>query len=316
MSFVQTELHRHLDVSLRIETLLKLAQERGLEPTSTSIEAFREKFIMKQPLADLASVLGQFTLFQHVLDRPEVLEQVAFEVVEDCRAEGTRKVELRFSPGFVCQFSKLPWQDALDGFEAGIRRALAKYPEMKAGLICIATRDLGYDAVDQTVEFFLKHQENFIGLDLAGDEAGWPAHRFEKTFCKARDAGANITIHAGEGSGPESVWEAMEILGAKRIGHGISSIQDPKLMEHLSRNGICLEMCPTSNWLTHAVNDLRDHPLPKLLRAGVPVCINTDDPGIFGADLQHEIEICRKVMGMSEAEITQCFEHADRASFI
>src|SRR4051794_35637211 len=99
---MQTELHRHLDVSVRLPTLLRLAQERGLEAQGTSVAAFGEKIILRKPLSDLSSVLATFTLFQHVLDRPEVMEQVAYEVVEDCRAEGTRKVELRFSPSFVC----------------------------------------------------------------------------------------------------------------------------------------------------------------------------------------------------------------------
>src|SRR5690349_1154333 len=101
MTVLQTELHRHLDVSVRSETMLKLAQERGLESQSTSLEEFRKKIFLKKPLTDLASVLATFSLFQKVLDRPEVLEEVAFEVIEDCYREGTRKVELRFSPSFV-----------------------------------------------------------------------------------------------------------------------------------------------------------------------------------------------------------------------
>src|SRR3712207_1280374 len=95
---LQTELHRHLDVSLRLTTLLELAQERGLEAKSTSLDGFRERLVMREPLTDLASVLAQFQLFQLVQDRPDVLERVAYEVIEDCRAEGTRRVELRFSP--------------------------------------------------------------------------------------------------------------------------------------------------------------------------------------------------------------------------
>ena len=316
MKAIQTELHRHLDVSLRIGTLLELAQARGFEPTSTSVDGFREKFIMKTPMADLGTVLAQFSLFQKVLDRPEVLERVAFETVEDCRNEGTRQVELRFSPRFVCQYSQLSWEVALDSFEAGMKRALAKYPDMKAGLICIASRDLGIDQVYKTVDFFLKNRTRFLAVDLAGDEKHYPGAQFEKAFQIAKDAGANITIHAGEGAGPDRVWEAIELLGAKRIGHGIASIQDPALMKHLAENQICLEVCPTSNWLTNAVTEMKNHPLPILLRAGVPVCINTDDPGIFGSYLPNEIRICREVLGMSEAEIDQCFAHAAKATFL
>jgi adenosine deaminase len=316
MTGLRTELHRHLDVSVRTSTLLELAQERGLEALSTSLEAFRAKHVMRKPLTDLATVLAEFTLYQHVLDRPEVLERVAFEVIEDVRREGTRAVELRWSPGFVCQLSHLPWEDALDGFEAGIRKALATYPEMKAGMLCIASRDLGADSVLRTVEFFLKHPGRFVGLDLAGPEEGYPARDFEGAFRKAKDRGARITVHAGEGSGPENVWDAIENLGATRIGHGIAAIQDRELMARLAKDAICLENCPTSNWLTQCVPDLAHHPLPRFLRAGVPVCINTDDPGIFGVTLPQEIEVCRSQMGMSEAEIEECFKHAARASFL
>ena len=311
-----TELHRHLDVSIRLETLHRLAQERGLEAQSTSLEAFREKHVLKSPMNDLRSVLAQFVLYQKVLDRPEILERVAFEVVEDCYRDGSRAVELRFSPSFCAEYGKLSWDEVLSCFEHGMKRGLATYPGMRAGLICIASRDYGAEAVDEVVEFYLRHKEKFIGLDLAGNEVEFPCRLFESSFKKAVAQGARITIHAGEACGPENVWAAIELLGAQRIGHGIHSIEDPALMRHLAEKSICLEMCPTSNWLTRSVPSFEEHPLPKVLRAGVPVCINTDDPTIFGTTLSREIEICWKQMGMSEAELKQCQEHAERASFI
>lgn len=312
----QTELHRHLDVSIRSTTMLALAQARGFEAQSTSLAEFRKKLMITEPMTDLASVLSRFSLFPRVLDRPEVLEQVAFECVEDCYREGTRRVELRFSPAFVSEFSLLPWDETLGAFERGIQKALRKYPDMKAGLLCIASRDFGVDEVSRTAEFFLKHQTRFAGFDLAGNEADYPCRMFESAFKKLRAAGAMITAHAGEASGPDNMWEAIELLGARRIGHGIACIQDPKLMEHLRKESICLEMCPTSNWLTQCVPRLAAHPLPQVLRAGIPVCINTDDPGIFDVTLPGEIKICREQMGMSDAEIALCFEHAERASFL
>jgi len=203
---MQTELHRHLDVSIRTETLLELAQKQGIEAQSTSLEAFRQKLIMTKPLADLRAVLAQFSLFQKVLDRPEVLERVAFEGVEDCWNEGTRKAELRYSPSFVSEYSQLSWEDALHALQRGIDRALSKFVGMKAGLICIATRDFGVEKVDETVSFFLAHSDRFIGIDLAGNEAQFPCHLFQNSFKKAIQQGAKITIHAGEAAGPENVW--------------------------------------------------------------------------------------------------------------
>lgn len=313
---MQTELHRHLDVSLRLTTLLRLAQERGLEAQSTSLEAFRDKIVLKKPLNDLAEVLATFVLFQKVLDRPEVLEQVAFEVIEDCYREGTRKVELRFSPSFVSEFNGLSWDDVLAGFERGKERALAKYPDMKAGFLCIASRDYGVEPAEKTVEFYLRNKHRLAGLDLAGNEIGFPCRLFEPAFKSAKAQGARITIHSGEADGPENMWEAIELLGAERIGHGIACVKDPELMNYLAKHSICLEMCPTSNWLTRATPSFETHPLPQVLRAGVPVSINTDDPGVFGVTVPDEIRICREKMGMTAEEIQLCQQHASRASFL
>jgi adenosine deaminase len=313
---VQTELHRHLDVSVRIETLLRLAQERGLESQGTSVSAFREKIVLKSPLENLSNVLDTFTLFQKVLDRPEVLEQVAFEVVEDCHREGTRKVELRFAPSFISELNRLDWNDILLGISRGIERARISFPDIQAGLLCIAVREHGVDAVAETAEFFLRNKTKFAGFDLAGKEIGFPCRNFEAPFKKLKQSNTRITVHAGEAAGPENIWEAVDLLGADRIGHGISAIHDPKLMDHLREKRICLEMCPTSNWLTQAVPSFEAHPLPKVLRAGVPVCINTDDPAVFGVSLSDEIRICREKMGLTEDEIQLTFRHADTSSFI
>lgn len=316
---VQTELHRHLDVSLRLSTLLELAQTRGLEAQSTSLEAFQKKIVLTKPLSDLNAVLATFQLFPKVLDRPEVLERVAFEAAEDCWNEGTRKIEFRFSPSFVTDASGLSWDDVLTGFERGLERARKAYPELKAGLICIASRDFGIEAVDRTVEFYLKHQARFIGLDLAGAEVNYPCRLFEASFKRVRDegaAGAKITVHAGEATGPDNMWQAIECLGAQRIGHGIACVQDTQLMEYLAKHRICLEMCPTSNWLTRAVPSLAQHPLPRVLRAGVPVSINTDDPAVFGVTVPHEIQACRTEMGLTEAEVSLAQKHAFEASFL
>ncbi|MEN9722528.1 MAG: adenosine deaminase, partial [Pseudomonadota bacterium] len=134
-------------------------------------------------------------------------------------------------------------------------------------------------------------------------ETDFPGSLFQSAFQHAKRAGAKITIHAGESTGPETIWTAIEDLGANRIGHGVSAIQDPMLVEFLRDRKICLEMCPTSNWLTRVVPSFEAHPLPALLRAGVPVCINTDDPTLFGTTLPSETTLVRERMGLSAEEI-------------
>jgi adenosine deaminase len=316
LPYPYTELHRHLDVSVRLSTLLELAQERGLVPTSTSLDRFREEFILREPMSDLGTVLAKFSLYQHVLDRPDVIERASFEACEDAYREGIRKIEFRFSPGFVTELTKLAWLDALDGFEAGLKRAMTLYPDFRAGLICIGSRDFGMKSIEKTVEFFLKAQDRFVGIDLAGDESEFPNDLYRDVIKPVLRANANVTIHAGEASGADSIWAAIELLGAKRIGHGIRCVEDPRLMEYLREKQILLEMCPTSNRITSAWPDLRTHPFKTCFEAGVPVCLNTDDPSIFGNTLGDEIGIARKEMGMSEAAIRQTFADAAKYSFL
>lgn len=317
-----TELHRHLDVSMRLETLLEMAEQVGEVTPDTSLAAFRDRIVIQQPLGSLAEVLDTFSIVQRVLDRPEHLERVGYECVHDCHAEGSRAVELRFSPSFVCDHSGLSWGEASDAFASGLERALAELPGMRAGLICIASRDFGPDAVGETAEFYLDHLERFIAFDLAGPEVGFPCRLFEDVLRPVRDAKSaepdrvHITIHAGEAEGPDSVWEAIELLGAERIGHGIRSFDDPELVRFLAEHQICLEMCPTSNWLTQAVPSFEQHPLKLALESGVAATINTDDPTIFGVTLGDEVEIARRRIGLSDDQVRQSFEIASRSTFL
>lgn len=268
-------------------------------------------------MKDLASVLARFQICQKILDRPEVLERAAYEVCEDVYAEGTRRVELRFSPEFVAEFHPhLSWDEILASFERGIQKASQIRPDFQAGLICIISRDYGERGAERTVDFFLKNQSRFIGIDLAGNESDFPGSLFRIAFQKAKKNGAKITIHAGESTGPDTIWYAIEELGAQRIGHGVSAIQDPMLIEELRKRKVCLEMCPTSNWLTGVVPRFEKHPLPQLLRAGVPVCINTDDPTLFGTTLPSESRVCATQMGLTEVELQQAQAYAFESSFL
>ena len=301
------ELHRHLDVSLRVSTLLELAIERGLVTSGTSLELFSNEFLLKTPVKNLTDCLSKFELYQKVLDRFDVLERVALEAVEDCVREGLGGVEFRFSPTFISQYSRIPWLEILDGFESGLNKAKLKFPKFKVGLIVIASRDAGMSGVEKTIDFFLQHPTHFIGFDLAGPESGFPPRQYRELFKPLIEANANITIHAGEGESPDNIWGAIEDLGAKRIGHGISIITDSALIREAIKRNICFEMCPTSNYITACVIELSKHPIAPLLRQGLAVTLNTDDPGIFGVTIQDEIRVSQSAIGLSTREITKCF---------
>lgn len=311
-----TELHRHLDICVRTSTLFELAQKQGIIPQATSLDSFKGELYITEPLSDLNAVLDQFTLFPKVQTRPEIAKRIAFEAVEDAYREGIRKIELRFSPGFVSHFGGLSWDEICDSYLAGLELAREAYPEIKTGLICIASRDFGPDGAAETVEFFLRRSDAFIGIDLAGPEKEFPCRIFKQAFEPAIRAGSNITIHAGEASGPENIWQAIEDLKAKRIGHGITSIEDQELIDFLRDQEICLEVCPSSNILTKSAASFESHPLAALVRAGVPCSINTDDPGIFPITLPGEIELASTRMGLNSAQINFCLDSASKYSFL
>ena len=312
----QTELHRHLDVSIRAQTLLEILKREGKESESTPLEHFRHRLILKEPMTDLPTVLNLFQTFQKAFVNAEDCSRIAFEVAEDCWNEGTKRVELRWSPSFISEFTGIPWKEALEGFTDGLNRAKALYPGLEAGFLGIVSRDYGLEAAQKTVQFILENKSAFLGIDLAGNEIAWPNHQFTEVFAAVRKRGIPTTIHAGEATGPAEIWDAIDRLGAKRIGHGVACIQDPVLMEELARKGITLEICPTSNWLTQCTKTIEEHPVVRILRAGVPVTINTDDPGVFGVTLHSELELCRNRLGMTDSEVTQVLKNAATASFL
>lgn len=304
-----TELHRHIDCSIRPETLADL----GLFPDADSV---KREFWVTKPMASLSDVLSRFPIFQRALATREICERVGFEVVEDAFVvENISTLELRYSPRFASEISGLPWQDVLESFQKGITRAQKKYP-IRVGLICILSRGHSTSLAEETIDFAIANRKHFMAIDLAGTEIGFPCRLYTKAFQKARNAGLQVTVHAGEACGPENIWEAIDLLGATRIGHGCAAIKDKELMKRMAKDQILIETCPTSNYVTQAVPSLKEHPLPKFLKAGIPCSVSTDDPGFFGVTMQSEFEICCKEMGLSENEVTCCNQFAESHTFL
>jgi adenosine deaminase len=171
-------------------------------------------------------------------------------------------------------------------------------------------------SAERTVEFALRHREHLVGFDLADEERSYPPSGFVEVLAPIADAGLPLTAHYGESTGPTFPREAIEALGVRRLGHGVSVADDPEVVALARDRGVTLEMCPTSNWRTRAVARPADHPARLLLEQGVRVTINTDDPGLFGIDLTHELEVCRTELGFSDDQIRLATEHALEASFV
>ncbi len=314
----KVELHRHLDCSMRLSTMAELAHELKLL-SDTSLQHLQDQLLILEPMQDLTAVLNKFLRAQKILSSTEVLERLAFEACEDAFNDGIRVLELRFSPTFIQDgHPELTPLKVLKAFQKGIQAATKAFP-MCAGLICIFQRTLS-NAVNQNVlHFVLDHQEDFIAVDLADDESQNPPVKFQSLFEEIRRHHLPITIHSGESPNPAAsdfIKQAIEVLGATRIGHGVQSINDPKLLEYLKQNKIVLEVCPHSNYLTQAFPKYSDHPIRKLFDMDLNVTINSDDPGIFNTQLSDDYLICEQYHGFTITDFIKTNKTAFQASFI
>lgn len=313
----KVELHRHLEGSLRLSTLLELAPSVGIEvPKDFTAQA--EKFLVTSQMKDLVSVLNKFWMTQSVLSSDEILTRITYEAIEDAYLEGIRILELRYSPTFIQKnHEHLSYQQIHQAIKRGVK--LAEKMPIAVGLICILQRTLPLDVNERICHFAIDNKDSFIAIDLADDEDALPARDFEKIFLTAHRAGLPITIHGGESqsaTAPQNVIDAIEILGAQRIGHGVQIVKNMQALNLVREKNIPLELCVTSNWLTHAVPSVGAHPFKKLMHAGILTTINSDDPGIFGIDLTHEYSLLQETHGFLLADFERCNDIAAQASFI
>ncbi|MEJ7648737.1 MAG: adenosine deaminase [Nakamurella sp.] len=307
------ELHRHLEGSIRTSTILQIARRDG-HPLATAPRP-RELLVADDSLGGLLDYLDRVDTPVSALVREDDWVRAAREVVLDAHDEGLDVLELRFSPWFVSSRTGLAPEAVVDAVAEGVRLALQDV-ELQVGLIGILLRDLGPDAAIPQLATVLSRRELFCGIDIAGNEAGFAAELFTAAYAQARHEGLRLTAHAGEGAGPESVWAAVRHLGVERIGHGVRSVQDPRLMDHLAANGITLELAFTSNVQTRAVESFRAHPVKVLHEHGVPVTLNTDNPRVSGVPLAHEHRLAQLVAGLSDEQLAAIARQALTASFV
>jgi adenosine deaminase len=298
------ELHRHLDGSIRLETILELADQHGIALPANDLVGLAPFIYIDVSALGLMAFLDRFEHMTAVLVDADACRRVAYENVEDAKAEGIDYIELRYSPWFMAESHGMDPAEVMEACADGIRAA-ERDTGVQANIIGILSRTYGVEACMLELDAILAHRDHIVGVDLAGDEFRFPAHLFKSHFKRIRDAGLHVTIHAGEADGPQSVWSAIQDLGAERIGHGFRAIEDPKLVDYLAEQGIGLECCPTSNLHTSTVKNYASHPIKQLADQGVKFCLNTDDPGISAIDISHEYDIAAPAIGLSSEQIHQ-----------
>ena len=308
------DLHRHLDGNIRIQSILELAGKNDIPLPADDAESLHPHVTVTSPHPGLVGFLEKFRWPMAVLATPDDCRRIARENVEDALRERLDYVELRFSPWFMAAAHHLDPAAVVEAVADGIAQGVAEFG-VPVKLIGILSRTFGPEIGFRELDALLAFRDKLCGLDLAGDEAGFPAGLFESHFRKARDAGLQITVHAGEAAGPESIRDALDLLGATRIGHGVRAIDDPTLMDELATRGIGLECCLTSNVQTSTVKSYASHPLRQFLDNGLLATINTDDPGISDITLDYELEIAAPQAGLTADHIALAQKNAARIAW-
>ena len=308
----KAELHVHHVGSASPRAVAALAARyEGSTPVPADPDLLAEYFTF----TDFAHFITVYlTVVDLIRDATDV-SMLTYDVARSLAGQQVRYAELTLTP-YTSIVRGIPAEEFCAAVEDARRRAQAELGVTLAWCFDIPGED-GVPAADLTLDVATRiRPDGLVSFGLGGPEEGVPRDQFAPHFQKARAIGLHSVPHAGESTGPESIWAALAQLGAERIGHGIAAAQDPRLLQHLRDHGITLEVCPTSNVCTRSVPSLAEHPLPTLVAAGVPVTINSDDPPMFSTTLNREYAIAADLLGLGPAGVADLARAAVRASFL
>jgi adenosine deaminase len=315
----KAELHLHLDGSLRPATALELARERGID-AGADLVGVRSRLVAPERCLDQADLLRAFDLPIAILQDAGSLARVTHELLEDVAGDGTRYVEIRWGPGLHIR-GGLSLRDGIGAVAAGARSGAAAVAAagsvIVVRLVAVALRSHDPDLNEAVARAAADAMADGVtGFDLAGPEAAFPDPLVHaRAFGVARAAGLGITIHAGEWGGPAQVRRALSVEPS-RIAHGSPAGDDPQLMDELRARGVTLDLCPTSNLQAALVPTLAEHPLPRLVRAGVPATLSTDDRTVSDLTLTREYARARATLGLRLPELWRLDRHALEVAFL
>ncbi len=311
----KVDLHRHLEGSLRVDTLMEIARSFGitipLRPDLLSL-------VQVQPSDPLTvgNFLAKFQTLRLFYRSPEIIARITREVVLDAAADGVLYLDLHFTPAALSRYQGFSLGDVMDWVAESAARAAAD-AGITVRLIASVNRHEPVELAEQVVEQAVQRiSAGVTGLDLAGNEVQFPAEPFAGLFRQARAAGLALTVHAGEWGGAENVRYALAELSVDRIVHGVRVMEDPSVVALARELGTPFEVCLTSNIQTGVVPGLKQHPLLDMLAAGLNVTLNTDDPGISGITLSDEYRIACEQVGLSFSALDACLQSAARAAFL
>jgi adenosine deaminase len=296
------DLHRHLEGSLRMETIYELSRKLRLPFPYHDNNLFRSMFAFdNNDERTLKKFISKFINIRKLIRDREILARITYESLADAALDNVVYVELRFNYMAMINGGLSP-REIIGGINEGIRIAKNDF-EIETGLICGISRDMNIECAEETVNFAISNIDNgIIAIDLMNDESFSP-ELFQAPFERARRAGLYATAHAGEAGDAGNIIKCINLLGAQRIGHGTQILKNAESLSAAREHNILVECCLTSNMQTGAIETLSDHPLPALLDCKIPVCINTDDPGVSSINLSHEYALANSELKIGDESL-------------
>ena len=304
----KAELHLHLEGTVAPEALAELSRRHDRNPLTLG-EATR--------LYEYSDFNGFLMAFKAVTERlltSEDFELITYRMIERLHEEGVLHAEVYVSVGVV-HWRKQEFEPLFEGMERGLERGQRDFG-VSVLWIFDAVRHFGVEPAKRVFELAIQYKDrHVIGVGLGGDEVRGPAEQFRDLYRYAADNGLRLTAHAGESTGPESIWAALNI-GAERLGHVLSAVRDPELIEVLAQRQIPVEICISSNLRTGCLPNIEQHPVRRLFDAGLLVTLNTDDPAMFHTSLTREYELAQDVFGFTDEHVRELARNSLEASFL
>ena len=312
----KVDLHRHLEGSLRLKTLVEIARRDGLPLPQDERALSNQVQVQRDDERTSPLFLSKFETLREFYRSPEIIRRITREVIEDAAEDGVRYLELRFTPVTLIRSGGFTLEEVVEWVVETALKEAADYG-MGLGLILSINRHDSITSAERAAQVAVDWRDRGIaGLDLAGDESNYPADGFTQIFASVREAGLGTTAHAGEWSGAESVRFAMEQLGADRIGHGVRVLEDIEIVRQARERRVVFEVCLTSNYHSGVVSQMSDHPLPRMIEAGLQVTLNSDDPGISNIRLSDEHLTATEELGLSIETLKGLTLVAAQAAFL
>jgi adenosine deaminase len=314
-SLPKVDLHRHLEGSLRFETVRELARSQRLDlPETAELRTMVQ--MAEQETYTFDNFLSKFSTLRLFYRSPEIIGRITREAIADAAADNVRYLELRFTPVALSRVQNFGLAQVMDWVIQGAREAEANYG-VKTRLIASVNRheevalaaQVAYLAIDRV-------DQGIVGLDLAGDEVNSPAGPFVEIFKYARKHGLHTTVHAGEWGSPDNILQALLELGAERIGHGVRVMESRQVQAVALEKGTVFEVCVTSNFQSGVVEKMSEHPLLQMISRGLKVTLNTDDPGISKIDLSHEYRLVCETFGLGLKDLRDLILEGAGSAFL